>query len=191
VKLPTGSHKAADRYFLADGTAIQYPVDQSIQPSDGGWGVILQSQVYRRLLAHGIAYAGGSYLLSLRKMSDVAKGPGDSVYWSVPDTYTARAGVASLLWPRMHISASLGGRVDGQPVRNLIGGGNLGFRRPGYTWSVDPGIAITGVSTEILVSAPIRVAANREPSLLDLTTGKGGGGDFAARVLFVSYARRF
>jgi hypothetical protein len=52
-------------------------------------------------------------------------------------------------------------------------------------------VALTALSSEIAVSAPIRVAANREPSLFDLSTGKTGGGDFAARVLFVSYARRF
>src|SRR2546425_8671966 len=48
VKAATGTHKSTDAYFLKGGTSIQYPVDQSIQPGDGGWGVILQLQAYRR-----------------------------------------------------------------------------------------------------------------------------------------------
>src|SRR5256712_4959350 len=40
VKAPTGTHTATDAYFLKGGTSIQYPVDQSIEPGDGGWGIV-------------------------------------------------------------------------------------------------------------------------------------------------------
>src|SRR2546422_8658282 len=73
VKAPTGTHKATDDYFLAGGTSIQYPVDQSIEPGDGGWGVILQLQAYRRAFHNAIAYLTGSYLINPRRLSDVAK----------------------------------------------------------------------------------------------------------------------
>ncbi len=42
-----------------------------------------------------------------------------------------------------------------------------------------------------MLSAPIRLGANRQASVLDVQTGKHGGGDFASSLVFVSYSRRF
>ena len=191
VKVPTGDHKATDAYFLAGGTSIQYPVDQSIEPGDGGWGIILQLQAYQRAFHNGVAYLTGSYLINPRKLSDVTKDPGGTVYWSVPDVYSARLGLAYAVWPQQGVSVSLGGRIDGQPVHDLIGGGDLGFRRPGYSISLDPSVTLTSGPSQVTLSAPIRLSANREASVLDLQTGKHGGGDFASSLIFVSYSRRF
>ncbi|HEY2378996.1 MAG TPA: hypothetical protein VGH98_23655 [Gemmatimonadaceae bacterium] len=88
------------------------------------------------------------------------------------------------------MSANLGARIDGQPVRDLIGGGDAGFRRPGFSVALDPGIAITLGPNEVTVNAPIRVAANRMASIYDLSTGKPGGGDFASSLIFVGYSVR-
>ncbi len=190
VKAPTGTHTATDAYFLKGGTSIQYPVDQSIEPGDGGWGIILQLQAYRRAFHNAIAYLTGSYLVNPRKLTDVAKDPGGTVYWSVPDVYSLRLGLAYAVWPQQGVSASLGGRIDGQPVRDLIGGGDPGFRRPGYAISLDPSLSLTTGPSQLTLSAPIRLSANREASVLDLQTGKHGGGDFASTLIFVSYSRR-
>src|SRR5437016_347260 len=75
VKAPAGTHTATDAYFLKGGTSIQYPVDQSIEPGDGGWGIVLQLQAYRRAFHNAIAYVTGSYLVNPRRLSDVAKDP--------------------------------------------------------------------------------------------------------------------
>ena len=190
VKAPTGSHTSSDAYYLSGGTAIRYPVDQSIQPGDGGWGVIVQLQGYHRAFHNGIAYLTGSYLINPRHLSDVAKDPGGTVHWSVPDVYSARAGLAYAVLPRQGISASLGGRIDGQPVRDLIGGADMGFRRPGYAISLDPSVTVTLGAHQFTASAPIRLRANRQASVLDLQAGKHGGGDFASSLIFVSYVRR-
>ena len=191
VKAATGTHKSTDAYFLKGGTSIQYPVDQSIQPGDGGWGVILQLQAYRRAFRNGIAYITGSYLINPRRLNDVAKDPGGTVYWSVPDVYSGRLGLAYAVWPNQGLSVSVGGRIDGQPVRDLIGGGDAGFRRPGYSIALDPSVLLTTGPSQFTVSAPLRLGANRQPSVLDQQTGKRGGGDFASSLVFVSYARRF
>jgi hypothetical protein len=191
VKAPTGTHRATDAYFLKGGSSIQYPVDQSIQPGDGGWGIILQLQAYRRAFHNGIAYITGSYLINPRRLNDVAKDPGGTVYWSVPDVYSGRLGLAYAVWPNQGLSVSLGGRIDGQPVRDLIGGGDTGFRRPGYSIAADPSVSLTTGPSQFTLSAPIRLGANRQPSVLDQQTGKRGGGDFASSLVFVSYARRF
>ena len=191
VKAPAGAHGAKDEYFLANGTAIQYAVDQSIEPGDGGWGVIVQLQAYRRAFPHATAYLTGSYLINPRRLSDVAKDPGGAVYWSVPDVYSGRLGLVYALFPQHGISVSLGARMDGQPVRDLIGGGDMGFRRPGYSVSLDPSVGFTTGANQFTVSGPIRLSANRKASVLDLQSGKHGGGDFASGLIFVSYARRF
>src|SRR5256712_1583821 len=191
VKAATGTHKSTDAYFLKGGTSIQYPVDQSIQPGDGGWGVILQLQAYRRAFRNGIAYITGAYLINPRRLNDVAKDPGGTVYWSVPDVYSGRLGLAYAVWPNQGLSVSVGGRIDGQPVRDLIGGGDAGFRRPGYSIALDPSVPLTIGPSQFTVSAPIRLGANRQPSVLDQQTGKRAGGDFASSLVFVSYARRF
>jgi len=191
VKAPTGSNRYADSFFRASGSSIQYPVDQSIEPGDGGWGIILQLQAYRRAFHNGTAYLTGSYLINPRRLSDVAKDPGGTVYWSVPDVYSVRLGLAYAMWPQQGVFASLGGRIDGQPVRDLIGGGDPGFRRPGYSVSLDPSVSLTTGPSQLTLSAPVRLGANREASVLELQTGKHGGGDFASTLIFVSYARRF
>src|SRR5256714_674625 len=191
VKAATGTHKSTDAYFLKGDTSIQYPVDQSIQPGDGGWGVILQVQAYRRAFRNGIAYLTGSYLINPRRLNDVAKDPGGAVYWSVPDVYSTRLGLAYAVWPHKGISASLGGRIDGQPVRDLIGGGDPGFPRPRYSVALDPSASLTPRSHQITVTGPIRLRANRQASVLDQRSSKHGGGDFASSLVFVSYSRRF
>jgi len=191
VKLPSGSHTATDSYFLSSGQAIRYPVDQSIQPGDGGWGYIAQVQAFATAFHNGIAYVSGSYLMNPRKLSEVATIPGGTVFWSVPDVYSSRAGLAFAFWPRLGMSGSFGARIDGQPVRDLIGGPDAGFRRPGYSVALDPALSLTSGPNEITLSAPLRVAANRKASVLDLQLGRHGGGDFASALMFMAFSRRY
>src|SRR2546430_2876950 len=98
VKAATGTHKSTDAYFLKGDTSIQYPVDQSIQPGDGGWGVILQVQAYRRAFRNGIAYLTGSYLIIPCLLNDVSKDPGGTMYLSVYDVYSTRVRLAYAAW---------------------------------------------------------------------------------------------
>ena len=199
VKAPTGSNRYTDNFFRADGSSVQYPVDQSIQPGDGGWGVILQMQAFRKLLRRAFAYATGAYLVSPRALSNVLRpqpnGTPSMVYWSVPDVYSGRLGLAYAVWPEQGVSISLGGRVDGIPYHDLIGGGDEGFRRPGHVVFFDPGLAVTRGRGTFTLSTPIRVTE----SLADSATVRPNGspsptrasGDLARLLIFVSYSRRF
>src|SRR2546428_10211454 len=123
VKAPTGTHNATDAYFLAGGASIQYPVDQSIEPGDGGWGIILQLQAYRRAFHNGTAYLTGSYLINPRRLSDVPKDPGGKVYWAVPDVYSARLGLGYAGGPERGVSARVGGGCAVQPAPDSLGDG--------------------------------------------------------------------
>ena len=58
--------------------------------------------------------------------------------FSCPDQYAARLGVF-YMFKVEGLSAYLGGRIEGVPATDLIGG-SAGYRRPGYAVSVEPGI---------------------------------------------------
>jgi hypothetical protein len=48
LKAPTGSADAASHVYTATAS-IPYPADQTVQPGDGGWAVLLQSQAFRQM----------------------------------------------------------------------------------------------------------------------------------------------
>jgi hypothetical protein len=189
IKLPTGKYEVTDDFFVADGSATQQPVDQSIQLGDGGWGVLLQVQAFHQLGGRAQGYVLGSYLLSPRVVTNVLTPSG--VPLSVPDVYTARAGLAYAVLPSQSLTLSLGGRLDGIPLRDLIGGGDLGFRRPGFIFYLDPGVAFGRGADEFSLSLPIRLRQDFRQSLFDREHGLRGGGDLADLLVFAGYTHRF
>jgi hypothetical protein len=190
VKAPTGNNRIEDDFFAADGSITQKVVDQSIQPGDGGWGFIAQAQGYQRIASRLNAYAFGSYLISPKKKTNVIS-PLAGVTLSVPDAYSVRAGVAYALAPSRGISVNVGARMDGIPLRDVIGGGDDGFRRPGHTLYLDPGAAIRIGKQELTFSMPVRVRQNFSRSLIDRERSFKGGGDLADYLLFAGYSVRF
>ncbi len=194
VKIPTGNYKFADAYFLANRGPVQFPVDQSIELGDGGWGVILQGQAFREVVPRAFAYFTGSYLISPRNQTDVVRAPtapGSAVHVSVSDVYTGRLGLSYGLLPEQGVSVSFGGRVDGIPYHDLIGKSD-GFRRPGYIVFLDPAVALVRGRSTFTASAPIRVFARlASANLLNGPGGSIGSGDLAGVLMFVGYARRF
>ncbi len=201
VKAPTGSDSARGTFYnpvtknLQPGT-----IDSAAQTGDGGWGIILEAQGSGQVSGSLYAYASGFYQLSTKGVSDIPFGnnpctatacPPSTVFRSVPDVYSARAGAGYLLPVLNGLFASLGGRIDGIPVRDLIGGGDMGFRRPGYVVYVDPGLTLTLGAHMLSFSVPFRVYQNRLPSLLERSTHVFGGADFADYLVVASYALRF
>lgn len=194
VKFPTGDSKYTDTYFLANHSAMQFPVDQSIELGDGGWGVILQGQAFRRFAPRAFVYFTGSYLVSPRNQTDVVRtptAPGSAVHISVPDVYTGRLGVSYGVLPEQGLSVSLGGRVDGIPYHDLIGKSD-GFRRPSVIVFLDPAVALDRGANTFTVSTPVRLFARlASANMLKGPGGSIGSGDLAGVLMFVGYARRF
>jgi hypothetical protein len=197
VKIPTGNSRYAADYFLKNGSSVQFPVDQSIELGDGGWGVILQGQAFRRVAPRAFAYFTGSYLLSPRNQTDVTRAPvavgekNSTVHISVPDVYTGRLGIIYGVLPEQGVSVSLGARIDGIPYHDLIGKSD-GFRRPGYIIFIDPGLAVELGRSTVTFSTPIRVASRlATQALVQQSGGVIGAGDLAGMLFFVGYARRF
>jgi len=189
LKTPTGDNEATDNFFLPGGLVTRNVVDQSIQLGDGGWGFIAQAEGFRKLLNRSSTNVSASYLFSPKDKTGV-KSPYPGVSLSVPDVYSARAGVAYAILPKHNLYASLGLRADGIPIRDLIGDSN-GFRRPGYSLFIDPGFGI-GLGRGIFsFNIPVRIHQDFERSLVDRELGKLGGGDLAKYLVFASYSIRF
>ena len=190
VKAPTGSNTRSSQYYSATGT-VDFPADQTIQPGDGGWALLLQSQAFRQITERTFVYAGGSYMVSPRARTGARLNPTSTVYWSVPDVYSARLGGAFSVLPDQGLSLSLGGRIDGIPVHDLLGGGDDStIKRTAYVVFADPGLSLTQGKSTITLSVPYRLKVNRQKSLLEQRTNGVNGGGFAKYLLFASYSHR-
>lgn len=194
IKTPTGSHSKPSQFYTASGP-VDFPADQTIQPGDGGWAFSMQVMGFQRVGDRAALYASGSYMASPKAQSDIAfgpTGPNSQVFWSVPDVYSARAGAAFDLLPDAGLSVSLGARLDGIPVRDLIGGGDENtIKRTSRIIFAEPGLSFTRGKNSFTLSVPWRLKVNRLKSLREQQTGGGvNGGGFAKYLVFASYSRR-
>ena len=192
VKAPTGSHTVAGKLYAANGATTAFPATQQIQPGDGGWAVLLQGQAFQRLASRVNAYEFGSYMVSPKARSDVRRGSATGPFWSVPDVYSARLGAAFLVLPEHGLTMSLGGRIDGIPVHDLVGGGDdSSFKTSALVAFADPGMSYTRGRGTWTASVPYRVYVNRQKSVLEQNTaGAVAAGGFAKYLVFLSYTHR-
>jgi len=188
IKSPTGSNTIRDRFYTAKDN-VEFPADQPIQPGDGGWGILLQTHAFHRITDRTYAYGSGFYMVSPKARSDVKLTPTSSQYWSVPDVYSARLGGSFNLFPDQGLTVSLGGRMDGIPVHDLIGGGDDStIKRTAYVMFVEPGLSLSAGRERFSLSVPYRVKVNRQKSLFEQQTNGVNGGGFAKYLVFVGYS---
>lgn len=116
---------------------------------------------------------------------------------SIADQYLARGGLAVSLIPKWGISLSLAGRIEGVPVEDALGDTD-GFRRPGYTVSIEPGMGWMRGRWSAQVLAPVALYRNRQASVADerygRITGLGtvpGDAAFADFTIIANLAYRF
>jgi hypothetical protein len=165
------------------------PVDESAQLGSGGWALLLRAQGTAQIRGPLFAYASALYGVSLREHTEVLNF--DNSLRGVPDVYSGRLGAAYILPGGNGLVVSLGGRVNGVTVRDLVGGGDLNWRRPGYEIYVEPGLTWTRGPNVATLSVPVRVYVDKLDSLLDISVPRKIGGSFAPYLLLASYARRF
>jgi hypothetical protein len=109
---------------------------------------------------------------------------------SVADQYLYRGGISHAV-PRVRgLTATIGGRMEGVPVHDALGGSN-GFRRPGYAISVDPGFLYSRGKYLFACNIPWAVERNRRRSVADYKNGTRGDAAFADYALIFSLSRRF
>lgn len=181
VKLPTGSYNASDIFYNvgAEGTPQVRPVDQSIQPGDGGFGFSLDVQFYKSLGERFSVYGNGLYLFNPRETNGVRTfretlSPilENEAIMSVADQFQARIGMAYGISP--FVSGSLGMRYEGIPVEDIIGGSE-GFRRPGNVLSLEPGLSYMKDNFNLSLSVPIALRRERPQSVTDIESSEATG----------------
>jgi hypothetical protein len=194
LKLPTGNPGVADAFFIPGGQ-VSRPVDLALQPGDGGVGLILEGYGYRPVFGQAVLYAGGFYMMNPKSLNDTATtataGAPSPTFLSVADQYHLRAGLSLSPFASTPVSFSLGGRIDGVPREDLIGGADKGFRRPGYAFYLDPGVSFELGKNLVGVQVPIALRRNLQQSVLDESLGRPTAGGLADWLVLVSYTRRF
>lgn len=197
MKFPSGNYKATDKFYNVgeNGESEVRPVDQSIQPGDGGFGITLELQGYKQLGNAFILNGNVNYLINPRETNGVSRSNSSSSIMSVPDQFGARLGL-NYMTPLHGLDLYLGGRMEGIPVYDLIGGSG-GFRRPGYVISLEPGINYGFRNLFFNVSVPIALARNRTQSYTDKQrerqtgTSRHGDAAFADYLINVGVTWRF
>jgi len=199
LKMPTGKADAQDTFPDRNGNNNQPRyVDQSVQPGDGGWGIELQGQAFRRVRRAQI-FGSVAYLINPRDTNDTPSGsvarlpPGavpaasqaDRLVNSVPDQYLARAGAAVPIAKGFVASGAF--RAEGMPRYDLIGASH-GFRRPGVELFIEPGVTYSKGAQVFSVNVPIGVYRNRKP---DPYTGAAGDATFPNYIVLGSYGFTF
>lgn len=203
IKIPTANEGTTDVFYTANGPQ-ERPVDQSIQPGDGGWGVNLEFQAYTHIVHRLYAYANGFYLFNPMNTNGVrtfrdSLSPilANEAIMSITDQYMFRGGLSFYPLNSGNLSFTLGARMEGIPVKDAFGKSE-GFRRPGYVVSIEPGMTYRlRKKHEFNVNVPVALLRNRLQSLTDKETeqltGKPRHGDaaFANYLLLITYAYKF
>jgi hypothetical protein len=198
LKMPTGNSAETDVFPNINGTnPKEKPVDQSVQPGDGGWGVLFEVQGFRRI-PHGQIFGSIAYLANPRDHNDttsigynISAAPTPPInadgtsYNSVPDQYLARVGGAFPMGKTGFVG-SLAWHVEGLPRYDLIGESH-GFRRPGVEMFIEPGLSYAKGRQIFSFSVPIAYYRNRFPNPY---TGNAGDATFPNYIFLTSYGFR-
>lgn len=180
--------------------AVNATADYSIQPGIGVWAIPVSVESFQAINSAMQVYFNGSYLVTPSEGNGVANSspPGfpapaaQNSFVSAADEYLLQAGVG-YMFAKVHGLTVTGGlRKEGVPAHDLIGG-NLGFRRPGYAISLEPGVIYSMHGGHDLITANIdrAVFRNRIASEPDLQLGQHGDAAFADWLWLASFQHRF
>ena len=195
LKMPTGNSRAQDRFpGRTDPTNTLRYVDQSVQPGDGGWGLMLESQAFWRI-KRVVLFGSGSYLANPRDTNDtpsilvvlgipITGANAGLAVNSVPDQYVARIGAAVPVWKGF--SASLAWRMEGLRRYDLIGRSH-GWRRPGTEMFIEPGGSYSNGRHTFSFHVPLGYYYIRRANPY---TGNPGDATFPRHVFLSSYSLR-
>ena len=204
VLMPTGNddvQNTTNTNTTGTGAAVVVtaPVDYSIQPGNGGWGLVMQWNGYRRVGKSLTFYTDGDYIATQGGTNGVQRGATLSTtqplnnYVAISDQYLLEAGVA-FPHPISHVnalSATIGPRVEGGPAYNLFPNSNAGFRRPGFAVTAGPGAQYARGSNSLTAGVYKAVHRDRTGSYPDSVYGTHGDAAFAQYVWLASLTHRF
>lgn len=189
IKLPTGNYDYQDYFYKKADSSVLGPVDQSIQPGDGGTGITFELNSFYNFSHKVGVYGSFFYLSNPREVNGTSTTRGGTAsatakkyntdVMSVPDLFMTRAGISYMV---DQFTFSGGVRVEGLPSSDLIGG-SRGFRRPGYIISAEPSVTLVTKKASFNLAVPFALKRNRTQSDSDkrrtADTGVHAQGDAA------------
>jgi hypothetical protein len=194
LMIPTGKDNLTNSVDRFDGKGAQSTLlDYSIQPGGGGWGAVLRWQSFLSLGRDSLVYFNGSYTATPQNTNNVLRSTNLSsptAYVSISDQYLLEAGVMRSIKRVPGLALSLGPRMEGVPAHDLFGE-NLGFRRPGFAISLQPGIVYSRNRSILSISVGKAIYRDRVRSVPDIMTGGHGDAAFADYVWLANYTVRF
>jgi hypothetical protein len=193
VLLPTGKDNVANTYSL-NGVTTTALVDYSIQPGQGGWGIPWEWTAYRNWRGSQF-YFNGSYTMMTKDLGARRSNSNNPVtltqFNAVTDQYLLEGGVAHPLRRVKGLTVLFGPRMEGVPAKNLLPvGDNLGFRRPGFAVSVEPGVQYAKNGNVFSITIARAIYRDRTRSVPDILTDGHGDAAFANWVWLANYTFR-
>lgn len=202
VLMPTGNDDVTNTVNTnTSGTGspveVTTPVDYSIQPGNGGWGMVMQWMGYQRINNSMVFYTDGDYIATqggtngVQRSATLSQTTPLENYVAISDQYLFEAGVSI---PVTHVNglfATFGPRDEGVPADNLFPNSNAGFRRPGYAVTAGPGFEYVRGSNLFTGGIYKAVHRDRTSSYPDQVYGTHGDAAFAQYVWLASWTHRF
>jgi hypothetical protein len=196
VQAPTGKDNVQNN-VLTTATATTptaVTADYSIQPGSGGWGMVFQWQAFRDMGHQFLIYTNGSYLATQGGTNNVLRSATAlnqplTAYNAIQDQYLLQAGVSYPISRVKGLTLTFGPRMEGVPASNLIGN-DLGFRRPGFAISAEPGFIYARGRNMVQFSVGKAIYRDRTRSVPDKILGTHGDAAFADYVWVASYSLR-
>jgi hypothetical protein len=193
VQAPTGKDNVSNN-VLTSATATTpttTTVDYSIQPGSGGWGGIFQWQAFRDMGNNFIVYTTGNYVATQGGTNNVLRSATAlnqplTAYNAIQDQYLLQAGLSHPIAAVKGLTLTFGPRMEGVPASNLIGN-DLGFRRPGFAISAEPGFIYAHGRNMVQASVGKAIYRDRTRSVPDKILGTHGDAAFADYVWLLSY----
>jgi hypothetical protein len=188
VKAPTGDPHATSPFPDNTGNNIMdRPADWSIQPGTGGWGIVFDVQAFKKVKGVTL-FLGGTYLAEPKDTTGVARNstPSPTQYFSAADQYLARVGGLIPVKFVKGMTLSIGARFEATPANDFIGKDD-GFRRPGHTLYIEPGLIWNRGRDTFSVYGPVAIDRRRDPNAF----GQKGDATFPDYILLFGYAHRF
>jgi hypothetical protein len=196
LQVPSGKDNVQNDVLTTPTASVPTPVtlDYSIQPGSGGWGMVFQWQAFRDMGHRLLIYTNGSYLATQGGTNNVIRSATAlkqplTANNAIQDQYLLQAGVSRPLGLVRGLTLSFGGRMEGVPASNLIGN-DLGFRRPGFAISAEPGVIYARGRNMIQFSVGRAIYRDRTRSVPDKILGTHGDAAFADYVWSASYSYR-
>jgi len=191
---PTGRDDVRNTVDSFNGKGPQtLLVDYSIQPGTGGYGLVFQWLSFKNVHRAQI-YFNGNYVATPQNTNNVLRSATAAAnpltaYNSISDQYLLEAGVAFPVSRVRGLTVTFGPRDEGVPAKDLIGK-SLGFRRPGYAVSLEPGFQYVRNRNVVTFAIGKAIYRNRTVSVPDSMVGGHGDAAFADWVWLASYSLR-